>query len=96
MPDNVEGWSPVPGDGEFECLWRVEAELQKRGFSIGPTQGSDPRGIMPADYEVAKWRNLSKRERAELSGVMTFVGRPRSPERIIVTWSKKQGEVSRG
>jgi hypothetical protein len=89
MRDYTETWLPRAGQGEFQLLWHVEDELRKRGFSIGPCQGSDPRGIMPAEYDVAKWRNLSKRERAELSGVMTFVGRPRAPERIIVTWSTK-------
>jgi hypothetical protein len=88
MADNVEYFRPQPGDTPFQCLWRVEAELERRGFSIGPCQGTMPRGIMPAEYAVAKWRNLSKQERAELAGVMTFVGRPREPDQIIVTWSK--------
>jgi hypothetical protein len=30
-----------------------------------------PRGIMFGNYDVSKWRNLSKRDRADLHGVMT-------------------------
>jgi len=83
---SVETFYPHPGDTDFQCLWRVETEIESRGFSIGFLERDEPRGIMPSGYIVNKWRNLSAAERKECVGVMKFEGRPRSPDRIIVEW----------
>lgn len=86
MRSEIERFEPQAGEGEFVFLHRIDDEIKARGFSIGSLQRDDPRGIMPANYDVAKWRNLSPADRRELHGVMTFVGSPRKPTAIIVTW----------
>jgi hypothetical protein len=80
----LETFLPKPEDGDFDCLRRAEDSIRARGFSLGPLQRSDPRGIMPAEWDVQKWRNLSRKDRAELVAVMTFVGDPRRPAAIHV------------
>lgn len=82
----TERFTPMPSDGDFVFLSRVEDELRARGFSIGALQRDDPRGIMRGDYDVQKWRNLSKQDRDELDGVMRFTGSPRNASAIVVTW----------
>lgn len=51
---------------------RAEAEefLRERGFSVGRMQGASPRGILLGDWDIQKWRNLSRADREVLHGVM--------------------------
>lgn len=89
LAESIEHFTPRPDDGDFVFLHRVEDEIKARGFSIGPLQRGDPRGIMPSEYEVAKWRNLSVDDKRELHGMMTFAGQPRNASSIFVTWKVK-------
>jgi hypothetical protein len=57
--------------GDFSACAAAERALERAGFSLGRMQRGDPRGILFGDYDIAKWRNLSARDREELHGVMT-------------------------
>lgn len=57
--------------GDFAACRLAESWLTERGFSIGRMQGPDPRGIVHGTYDIQKWRNLNRAERAALDGTMT-------------------------
>jgi len=57
--------------GDFAAAGAAEQWLHENGYSVGSSQRGSPRGIMRGDVLIAKWRNLSSRERAALDGQMT-------------------------
>lgn len=62
--------------GTFAATNQAEQFLRDRGFSIGWTEGSAPRGIRHGDCAIAKWRNLSARDKTQMHGAIT--GNPRN------------------
>jgi len=72
------------GDGrDFSACYEAEDLAHRCGFAIGSAQRGDPRGLMHGYAYVAKWRNLSQRERAELHGAM-FGDMRHGPVMIVV------------
>jgi len=57
--------------GDFAALSAAQKWCRDHGISYGSLQGPDPVGLMVGDYAIAKWRNLSAAERAELDGQLT-------------------------
>jgi hypothetical protein len=62
--------------GDFAASGIAELFLRERGFSVGPMQANDPRGIMLGKMRIEKWRRLTDATRAQLHGQMT--GNPRT------------------
>lgn len=78
--------------GEYEACHAAERFLQERGFSVGIMQGPSPRAIMLGDYQIAKWRNLSREDIAKNHGAMT--GNMRTgPITIVIYGSGLAAEV---
>lgn len=63
-------------EGTFQALYAAHKWLEDNGYSYGSTCRDAPIGVMKGDYIVAKWRNLSRNEVAELDGVL--FGNPRN------------------
>jgi hypothetical protein len=61
--------------GTFVATRAAEAWCKENGISVGTMQGPDPRGLLVGDFYIAKWRNLSRDERAALHGTITGNGR---------------------
>lgn len=57
--------------GDFAACAAADQWLYDNGYSVGSPQRGAPRGIMRGDALIAKWRNLTPRERATLDGQMT-------------------------
>jgi hypothetical protein len=57
--------------GDFAAQAAAKQWLHERGYSVGIMEADAPRGIMRGDVLIAKWCNLSPRERATLDGQMT-------------------------
>ena len=57
--------------GTFEACSAAEAWCAANGYSVGRAQAHSPRGILRGDFDIQKWRNLRRRERDALDGVMT-------------------------
>lgn len=56
---------------EFRDHQEAEKWLEKHGFSYGPGCRSKLRGIMKGEeWIIAKWHNLTKKERKECHGVL--------------------------
>lgn len=55
----------------FVAMASAEGFLQSRGFSVGPMQGDEPRGIMFGKFIIAKWRDLGVLEQRQLHGMMS-------------------------
>lgn len=67
--------SPLPevrfaGAEAFHALRCAETFLAVAGFSIAPGSAGDPTPIMFGDYIVAKWKNLTTRERVGVHGLI--------------------------
>ena len=56
--------------GDFRAASEAEQWLRDNGYSVGWTCGPSPRGILKGEYDIAKWRNLTDDEIAELDGRM--------------------------
>lgn len=56
--------------GLFEASHAAEKWLDDRGFSYGPSQADGPQAIWFGDCDISKWRNLSRKERAECHATM--------------------------
>lgn len=60
--------------GDFAATARAQAWLVARGFSVGPPQVGNPRGLIYGGSErkvVAGWSHLTDRARGELAGIIT-------------------------
>lgn len=56
---------------DFEAYYAAKDWLQQRGFSCGSGQRGEPSGILLGDIMIAKWKNLSLKERLDLHGKLT-------------------------
>lgn len=50
------------GKETFDACNAAENWLSERGYSFGPLQRSDPRGVVKGAADIEKWRNLSPKE----------------------------------
>jgi len=58
--------------GTFNAMRAAEEWLKDNGYSVGAGDAvSKKRGILRGDYLIAKFRNLTQRERTALDGMMT-------------------------
>lgn len=59
------------GTRDFEAVGKAEDWCRERGLSVGSAERGSPRGILLGDVTIAKWRNLTATERAQLHGQMS-------------------------
>lgn len=58
--------------GTFQSLYAAEAWCLEKGISVGQSCATGPTGLLFGKYTwIAKWRNLTAKERAELHGTMS-------------------------
>lgn len=68
--EKVETFEP---DGRtFGAMNAAEDWILRKNWSIGPQQRDAPRGIYCGEAYIAKWRNISARDKKELDGEMRF------------------------
>lgn len=56
--------------GTFAALYAAQDWLTMNGYSYSSTGAMGPVGILKGDYRIAKWHNLTRKERAELDGTL--------------------------
>ena len=56
---------------DFSAINEARAWLWKHGYSVGVMQGPDPIGILKGDYDISKWRNMTREEIKALDGRVT-------------------------
>lgn len=56
--------------GTFKAQHACEEWLEENGYSYSATCADGPVGVLKGKYVIAKWRNLTKQERAELDGTV--------------------------
>lgn len=54
--------------GEWKAFEDAVCWLKEAGFSVGRMQRGSPIGVLFGEYDIQKWRNLSKTDRANLDG----------------------------
>lgn len=58
--------------GTFEAMHAAEAWCAANGLSVGQSCATGPTGLLFGKYDwIAKWRNLTPQERADLHGTMS-------------------------
>lgn len=58
--------------GTFQSLYAAEAWCLENGISVGQSCATGPTGLLFGDYTwIAKWRNLTAKERSALHGTMS-------------------------
>lgn len=69
---DLNNFKDFPPTGKtFEAFHQACDWLKENGYSHGSMQRDAPIGIMRGlDWDIAKWRNLSEKERRELDGTM--------------------------
>lgn len=81
------------GDGTtFSAISEATAWLQRNGYSVGSMCGPSPIGVMRGDYSIAKWRNLSTRERSNLDGQIACDGRSYREGSVTLTLNEAPPE----
>jgi hypothetical protein len=72
---------------EFSAFYAAEQWCYDNGYSYGSMCGSEPIGLLKGDHDIAKWRNLTDKQRKALDGTMTVTGRFRYND-VIITLKK--------
>ncbi len=57
--------------GTFSALYAAQAWLRENGYSFGSLCVGMPIGILKGTWSIAKWRNLTGKEREQLDGQLT-------------------------
>ena len=58
--------------GTFKAMYAAEAWCRENGISFGQSCGDGPTGLLFGKFDwIAKWRNLTKKERSDLHGTMS-------------------------
>ena len=59
-------------EGTFQAMYAAEAWCREKGISFGQSCATGPTGLLFGQYDwIAKWRNLTARERKDLHGTMS-------------------------
>lgn len=74
-------------DDAFAAISAAESFCKARGFSVGTMQRDAPMGLKHGDFNIQKWRNLDREDRARLDGAI--VGEKRHGP-VTVFWCAKE------
>jgi hypothetical protein len=58
-------------EGTFESYYEATSWCRNNGYSYGSMCSPQPIALIKGDYNIAKWKNLTSRERYEVDGIMT-------------------------
>lgn len=56
--------------GTFGALHKAETWIRENGYSKGSLCRDEPVGLMRGDYNIAKWKNLSAKERKSFDALL--------------------------
>ncbi|WP_426113486.1 hypothetical protein [Pseudomonas sp. DSP3-2-2] len=54
--------------GTFQALYAAQKWLDENGYSYGPGSAMHPVPVLKGDFIIAKWKNLTRKEIAQLDG----------------------------
>jgi len=58
--------------GTFQAMYAAKAWCSANGISVGQSCATGPSGLLFGNFDwIAKWRNLTPKERADLHGTMS-------------------------
>jgi len=76
---------------DWSGLHAAESWLRSNGYSVGSMQRSDPIGVVKGDVLIAKWRNLSAKDKRELDGcIVPDGGRFRDGAAIVDLYEESE------
>ena len=77
-------FSKVFESGEtFGAFRAAETFCQVRGFSVGRMQREAPVGIARGEFDIQKWRNLSRKDRQRLDGAIIGEDKRNGPVTVL-------------
>jgi len=65
-------------DSSFDSEYLAEKFLEEKGYSVGRMQAGSPRGFMKGNYDIMKWRNLDRNDKAGLDGILVSYSKDRT------------------
>ena len=60
-------------DDPWNAYNAAAAWCRTNGYSVGTMERGSPTGVLKGDYDINKWRNMSTKDRAGLSGTIEGV-----------------------
>jgi hypothetical protein len=66
---NVRTFTQSDGATPFHAWDEARRWLTERGFSVGRMQAHAPTGLLFGEYDVQKWRDLNREDRAALDAL---------------------------
>lgn len=57
-------------EGTFQSFYAAQSWLGEHGYSYGSMCSPQPIGVLKGDWNIAKWKNLTAKEKRELDGIM--------------------------
>jgi hypothetical protein len=58
-------------EGTFNAMYAAQRYLSEHGYSYGSNCAMLPTAFLKGDYDIAKWKNLTAKERKQVDGIMT-------------------------
>jgi hypothetical protein len=90
---------PLVFSKDFDSVDEAEAWLRARNCSVGRMQAEAPIGVLrntaEHEFDIQKWRNLDKRQRQALDGVVMLRGpRTHRTAQVLLSFapSEERGE----
>lgn len=62
-------------DGDYKAYKMAQNWCEQSGYSYGSMQADAPTGLLKGNFEIAKWRNMTQKERDALAGILDAPGR---------------------
>lgn len=81
MPEQVITFDQT---GDFNAYHAASKWCSENGYSHGSMARDTPIGILKGDWCIAKWHNLTKKERAGLDGYLESQDFRAGPVRIVI------------
>jgi hypothetical protein len=77
--------------GTFQALFAAERWCIQRGVSYGSLCGDEPVALLQGNHLIAKWRNLTGKEKGFIDGKMTSPDFREGP--VTIEWFRAMPEV---
>lgn len=76
-------------DETFGAINEARQFCTERGFSVGSMQADAPMGIKRGNYAIAKWRNLSHKDRKMMDGAIIGQDKRNGPVTVVYCEEEK-------
>lgn len=84
------GWMvKFEAEPEWGAYHKAEQMLLDLGYSIGPMQRGEPTAALYGDWQISKWRGLTKRDRDEVHAKIIATGPSFRGSGVVVIFTER-------